>query len=539
MESVLIAGGGVVGLSAAHFLQQQGITPVLVERHRGISIHPRARGFNIRTMELYRELGLSESIREAGKALAPAWGIHSGPNLAAFMAKVKPAQKKTPSWILDMGGLMGLSPEEGARCTQDLSEPVLLEAARARGADIRFHTELVGFIQDADGVTATLRCRDTGAEEVLRARYMIAADGARSFVREQLGAPTTGHGPIASLLNIYFEADLGDFVRGREFSIFLPRGGGVKGMLTAINNSDRWVFHLSYDPVRQRVEDFDEKRIISALRQVIGLGDIPIRVLSVLPWQPAVKVATDLRHGRIFLAGDAAHTMTPYGGNGANTGIQDVHNLAWKLGAVLRGTASPALLDTYSPERQPIGLYNALQSGLWADRYGLVNKNFFILSGFIRGILMARLADLIGLNKRSRRIALRRVSGILGLPNYAYTSPGVYQPAVALDGRPGTRFPHCWVKHQGRRISTLDLLGKGFVLFTGADNAHWKDQGVAAVYSIGPEADLLYLEKPLPAVLGITPTGAILVRPDGFVVRRWVQGPGDLGGALREALGNG
>lgn len=219
---VLVVGGGITGLTAAHLLLRSGISFMLIEKHRGTSIHPRARGFDVRSMEIYRQLGLAASIRKAGLALSPSWGIHTSASLAQALHKVKRRKKQAISFPIQMKGLEKLSaqsPESGARCTQDLSEPVLLEAALDRGADIRFATELVWLDQDEAGVTAGVRERETGREYQVRAAYLIAADGARSGIREHSGIPTTGQGSLGNLLNIYFEADLGEFVRGREFSL--------------------------------------------------------------------------------------------------------------------------------------------------------------------------------------------------------------------------------------------------------------------------------------------------------------------------------
>ncbi|KAA2240397.1 hypothetical protein F0L74_30035 [Chitinophaga agrisoli] len=542
---VLIVGGGVVGLSAALFLLQQGITPLLVERHQGTSIHPRARGFDVRTMELYRSLQLSDTIREAGKALAPAWGIHHSTSIAQALEKAKPGKKKGLAKLPGMDIITTLSPETGARCTQDLSEPVLVAAARERGAQLEFYTELVDFTQGDEGVTARLRCRNTGDIRTVQAAYMIAADGAKSPVRETLQAATTGRGAIASLLNIYFEADLAAFVRGREFSLTIIRTATCKGFVAAINNSNRWVFHLHYDPAVAAPEDYTTEKLVAILREVIGLPDIHIRIISVLPWQPTVKVVEQMQHGRIFLAGDAAHVMTPYGGKGANTGIQDAHNLAWKLAAVLKGTASPALLHTYSPERQPIGLYNAVKSGRYSDNDGLLQKDFANIIGLMWKVMRAKVAGWLGWSRWSQRLYMRSIAGLVGLPDYLYSaaaadmSANSYQQAAALDGSPGTRAPHAWVQYREQRVSTLDVLGKSFVLFTGVDNAPWLQAAALMdipVYSIGATGTLVYDEKPVKELLGIAASGAVLIRPDGFVAWRCKTMPAQPASALAAAL---
>lgn len=464
---------------------------MLVERHKGTSIHPRARGFDIRTMELYRELGLGEAIREAGKALAPAWGILKHASLAAAMEKRKPSGKKGSEHLFS--GMQELSPVTGARCTQDLSEPVLLAAAKERGAAVRYHTELVSFTQDAAGVSAVLRDRDSGEEEQVRACYLIAADGAKSPVRTALHAATVGRGPLSDLLNIYFEAPLGEYVRGKEFSILLVKRNGIKGMLTAINNDDKWVFHLHSG----NGAGFSEERLLPILREVIGIPGIPVRILSILPWQPTIRVVTAMQHGRVFLAGDAAHVMTPYGGKGANTGIQDAHNLAWKLAAVLKGRAVPALLETYSRERQPVGLRNAIRSGKWADENGLLKRSVPIVMGMMGWAVVIRILRLMGLKTLGCRAALRGLGDLVGLPVYRYNGEG--------------RLPHLWIKSN---FSTLDLPGGGFILITGEEDALWKEAAGTleniTVHSIGA----------LGEKLGIHADGAVLVRPDGFVACR-------------------
>lgn len=526
---VLIVGGGISGLSAALFLTQHGIKSLVIEQHQSTSIHPRARGFDVRTMELYRELQLSESIREAGKALAPALGIRTAESVAAFVKNRKPKKKKVDSPI-QMPGLemlAALSPETGARCTQDFSEPLLLEAARLRGADIRFSTQLVSFDQNEEEIVATIKCRQTKKEEIIRASYMIAADGARSHIRETLNMQTVGKGSLGCLLNIYFEADLGDIVKGHEFSIMRIDEPGIKGMLTSINNTDRWVFHLSYDPEKgEEPHQFTHEKLNSILQRVIGFSHIHIRIISVLPWQPTVKAVTEMRNGRIFFAGDAAHIMTPYGGKGANTGVQDAHNIAWKLAFVLLKKAGPKLLESYSSERQPVGQYNSEQSGTWANQYGLIKKvNLKMLSSFLRVILVSKLH----LNKLFPNIALKRLGGLLGLPNMQYGMGTGYHMVIALRAQPGTRVPHIWVKHGNQRKSTLDFLGRDFVLFTGADNSSWKKAAAITlmnicIYGVGEKSDLITPEA-VEKIFGIGSTGAVLVRPDGFVAAKWPSAP--------------
>ncbi|MVN77568.1 FAD-binding protein [Hymenobacter sp. HMF4947] len=504
---VLIVGGGFAGLTAALCLQQQGIGYLLIERHPGTSLLPKSRSLDLRSMEILRELGLSAAIREAGRALALAWGVLRGPNLAHTLATQPPANAERvthPSQLAMFERLAAQSPESGARCTQDLAEPVLRQAAEARGGDLRFSHELTQFAQDADHVTATVRNRDTGTEHTLTADYLLATDGANSPTRRALHATTSGRGSLGHYLNVYFEADLTAHVRGHEFSMFLVQEPDVTGFLLAINNTDRWSLHLRYHPEQsQQPADFTDLVLQSLLRRVLGLPELPLRILSVLPWEMSARTVEQEQFGRVFLAGDAAHTMTPYAGKGAATGMQDVHNLAWKLAAVLRGQASPALLVTYSPERQPIGAFFAHLSGDMADTQGLLSP--------------AKLKE-HGLP-------------LMGLPDYTYRSAAILTaddqlttPASALPlvGQLGTRLPHLWLD-DAHDTSTLDWCRGSFLLVASGEAALWQ----ARLSDVALDCSLVLHELPTPArrqawqqLTHTQPGDALLVRPDGFVAAR-------------------
>jgi putative polyketide hydroxylase len=257
---VLIVGGGIVGLSASLFLLKQNVSSLLIERHSGTSIHPRACGVNARTMELYRELGIEQDVRDAGASLSPSIGLLISESLMDALKDWHPTpEQKMQMLAMFAGGaaIAQISPTTGSRCPQDLLEPVLLAAARERGGDLRFYIELVSFEQDEGGVTAAIVERANGVCHTIRAEYMVAADGARSMVRDVLGVSTSGSGSQGHLLNILFKADLRDLVRGREFSICTINSPEIQGMCTSINNADRWVFHLAYDPAKgEAPEDF-------------------------------------------------------------------------------------------------------------------------------------------------------------------------------------------------------------------------------------------------------------------------------------------
>jgi putative polyketide hydroxylase len=537
---VLIIGGGIVGLSTSLFLSYYGITSTVIERHSGTSIHPRARSVNARTMELFRHLGIDHRVREAGASLSSTMGIYSGQSLREVM-EAKP--RKEGAKNLPFAGLFAsVSPVSGAFVTQDMLEPVLVDVARRRGGEVRFYTECVGVVQDDERVTATLSDRKTGIITQIQAEYLIAADGAKSPIRTSLQIPTTGRGVMGHLLNILFNANLQSLVRGREVSLCKIVRPGVYGLFTSINNSDTWVFHLSYDPLKgEQVEDFTPERCVDLLRLALGIPDIDIRIKSILPWEPTVQVAERLQEGRIFLAGDAAHQMPPWGGQGANTGISDVHNLAWKMAEVIQRKASKVLLETYNTERQPVGLEAAEASGVGADEKGLISveKNLTVIGGWVRRI---PLISGHGYGYVSPAICYENTSPMGGWSWRPWTLPSL---GFAIDGRPGRRAPHFWVKQNGNRISTLDLCGKGFILLAGAEGSDWVEAArklsmnmevELAAYCLGPEGDLVTQEAEFEAGTGITRKGAILVRPDDFVVWRERRQPKDIETKLRNAI---
>ena len=537
---VLIVGGGIVGLSASLFLSQHPIHSLLVERHAGTSIHPRSRSINARTMELYRALGICAAIRDAGATLTPSMGMFTGPSLASV---IEPRPRTEGTREPPLAGLFAdHSPEKWQRGTQDVIEPILLEAARRKGGEVRFYVECLGMEQDETGVTATLLDRETGKTNVVKAEYCIAADGAGSPIRKWLGVKTGGQGILGHMLNILFHADLKALVEKREFSLCVIDSPGVRGLFTSINNSDRWVFHLSYDPAKgEKVEDFPPERCVELLRLALGISDLEIEVKSILPWAPSAMFVEQLQHDRIFLAGDAAHQMTPYAGQGANSGVAEVHNLAWKLAAVLEGYAKPKLLETYDMERKPVAQVAVEVSAAAADERGNLAVNKSLRTGWS---LVQRLLITTGLwyTYRSGAIVQEDTRPLGGITWRAWTMPSLL---LSLDGRPGTRAPHAWVVQDGKRISTIDLFGTNFVLLAGSDGQSWKDAAktVASVtgfdleaYSVGTNGDLVDAKDKFRIAAGISPRGALLVRPDGFVAWRERWQPADVQERLEKAM---
>lgn len=512
---VLIVGGGIVGLTASLLFAQYGVRSLLVERHTGTSIHPRARGVNARSMEIYRSLGLEEQIREVGKELQPAVGFLKGATLREALANAVPAEQAQMrvDWQRTEIG-----PSAPSRGTQDLVEPLLLQAARERGSEVSFSTELLSFEQDEQGVIAHVRDRVSGEERTVNAAYMLGADGANSAVLRMLGIELNGGKTFSHLLNILFHADLHAFVEGKEFSQCLLERPEMVGILLSINNSGRWTFQMVYHPERgERPEDFPIERCQALLTQAIDLPNVEVKVSAILPWTARACIADTLQQGRVFLAGDAAHQVTPWSGLGANTGITDVQNLAWKLAAVLQGNAGPALLDTYTVERWPIGRAAVDFAVSLTGEDGLAKRERFEQNLVSAATLLAG-PTLAGIGSR-----------------YKYTSQAVVSEQDAdpdtkdLNGQPGTRVPHLWLSYQGKRISTVDLASGSMVLLAGPDGEAWCDAARVAgarlrielkAYRIALDSEYSDAEQRWPELTGIHADGALLVRPDGIVAWR-------------------
>ncbi|WP_108989579.1 FAD-dependent oxidoreductase [Streptomyces coelicoflavus] len=347
---VLVVGGSLVGLSTSVFLGRLGVRHTLVERHAGTSIHPRGRGNNVRTMEIFRVAGTEPDIRRAAATLADNHGILQAPTLAGDAGE----------WLfkqIDPGnGLARFSPSSWCLCSQNDLEPELLTHAANLGGDLRFGTELLSFETDAEGVTAIVKSRETGEHTTIRADYLVAADGPRSPVREQLGIGQSGPGDLFHNVSITFRSRrLADVVGDRRFIVCYLTDENADGALLPVDNRENWVFHAPWHPEQgETVEDFTDERCAAHIRRAIGDPDLDVEITGKAPWHAAQRVARSYRSGRVLLAGDSAHEMSPTGAFGSNTGIQDAHNLAWKLAAVLEGWAGEALLDTYDTERRPV-----------------------------------------------------------------------------------------------------------------------------------------------------------------------------------------
>jgi 2-polyprenyl-6-methoxyphenol hydroxylase-like FAD-dependent oxidoreductase len=532
---VLIVGAGPVGLTASILLSRLGVPSLVVERHPSTSIHPKARGINIRTMEIFRQCGVEDAVRAAGLPQDKVRFIIWAESLAGAEL-----ERRTPARM--RAGIARISPITAALCAQDDLEPVLRRHAESLApGTLRFGAELTGLEQDDRGITASL----AGGERV-RARWMIAADGARGRVRELLGIALTGRPFLYRSINVLLHADLTPWTADRPAALYFIEQPDLRATFLTINGVNRWGFLVNNLPASVDVAAYTAARCAALVRQAAGVPDLDIEILGVAPWTAAAQVAERFRGGAVFLAGDAAHHMPPTGGFGLNTGVQDVHNLAWKIAGVVHGWADPALLDSYDAERRPFGEAITAQALANSSAMGRVAAADGALESAPPG-------------GRARPEFLNEIGMIFGAhyASSAVVPDGTVLPEVANPitdhvpvARPGSRAPHVWLERAGTRLSTIDLFGRGFVLLAGPDGKAWRDGGRAAAemlgvpleaFAVGSGDGLDDADGSWPAAYGVERDGAVLVRPDahvGWRRRSSCADPGrDIERALRSMLG--
>ncbi|MFI8186076.1 FAD-dependent oxidoreductase [Actinacidiphila glaucinigra] len=576
---VLIVGSGPAGASAALALSTYGVPNIVVTRHARLADTPRAHITNQRTMEVLRDLGVEQEV------VARATPQHLMGNTVFCTSLAGEELGRLRSWGNDplvQAAHDLASPSRMCDMPQNWMEPVLVEAAVARGTRLRYSTVYKSFEQDADGVTVVVEDRLRGDAYAIRAKYLIGADGGRSKVAEDAGLPMGGKMGVAGSVNIVFEADLSRYVAHRPSTLYwvLTPGatvGGIgAGLVRCVRPWNEWLIVWGYD-VEGAPPDLTEEYALSVVRQLIGDDDIPVTVRSSSAWTVNEMYAESYSNGRVFCAGDATHRHPPSNGLGSNTSIQDAYNLAWKLKLVLDGAAAPSLLDTYTDERAPVGRQIVTRANKSIGETAPVFDALDLLTPQSPEQLLANMesrkeATPAGEKRRARlreAIDFKRYEfNAHGVElNQRYASAAVVPDGTADPGfdrdpelyhqpssRPGAKLPHAWLTAGTRTLSTLDLGGGGrFTLLTGIGGEAW----VAAARAAGAELGLdiatavvgpgRAYEDPYgdwARLRGIGDTGALLVRPDLYIAFRRADGAADdaearavLGAALRRILG--
>ncbi|SCU91179.1 LANO_0D10968g1_1 [Lachancea nothofagi CBS 11611] len=494
---VLVLGGSLVGLSAGIFLANSGVPNIIVEKHLGSMPHPRAMGYTAHTMEFFRCVGLADKIPQVKSdtrirraKVTSLFGEWQGETSWGGKPDVPKPDTPKPA---------NPSPCNGAAIPQDKLEPILRERALELGCKILQHTLFLGLQQNESGIVAIVRDRSNNHTYKILAQYMIAADGAKSAVREALQIPRKGRGYIQTLTSVLFRCPQADEVLSKgvvQFEIDQPN---LKAFMTTYSDG-RWALMF-----RDNVERTQEQ-LLEAAKQAVGHENAHIDLITTAKWDLSALVCEYYSKGRVFLAGDSAHALPPTrGGYGANTGIDDVHNLAWKLKLVLEQKASKSLLDTYSIERQPIGWLRHQQTFARPD-YAAQSQGIAANERIIDDAGME-----LGQLHTSKAICGADVVDI------AAQKPDLWK------GQPGVRAPHSWVSKRGEVLSTIDLFNKNFVVLS--ENEEWLEATQHVAQQLDIEIDFVLAGKDIvfakasdfQEIFGIDRYGASLVRPDGIV----------------------
>jgi 2-polyprenyl-6-methoxyphenol hydroxylase-like FAD-dependent oxidoreductase len=516
---VLIVGAGPVGLSLAIDLGRRGISCVVVERSDGIIHHPKATAQNARTMEFFRRWGIAEAVKSAG---AP------------------PDYPHTVLYVTDLNGFeiarferashggskpLDISPERPQRVNQLFLDPILLQHAATFGSvTLRYSCEFESFVDTGAEIVASVRAN--GIAETITARYIVDCSGTRAVVRRALGIEMEGRKGIDYNVSLFFKVpELWSYHdKGKAALHFFVDAGGITRNLVQLDGRELWRLGVSDQQLFEHPETVDAERLIT---ESIGRA-VPFELLGVSCWTAHDLVARSYRHGRAFLAGDAAHLNPPSGGFGLNTGMGDVIDLGWKLSAVLAGWGGPELLDSYEIERRPIAERNVKQG----------------TENYLRGLEMKidpAIADDSPAGEQARHELgdhIRRIQGRTFITDgtalgYVYAG----SPIVCDDGtpapedtimeyhptsRPGARAPHAWLA-DGRSI--IDLFGDHFVLLRFGSEAPNADAFRDAFAKSGVPLDIVSIGDA--DIARRYEHSLVLVRPDGHVAWRADDVPTD------------
>ncbi len=575
---VLIVGGGGAGLTASMLLSTYGVESLLVSAMPTTSIMPKAHVLNQRTMEVFSDVGVADAIyarsTPAAQMSHTAWYLDVAGDADAGRTIHKmecwDGGYTDPAWVT-------ASPCRQANLPQIRLEPILrARAEQLNPGRVLYNHELVSFVQDAKGVTATIRDKSAGTEYEVRADYLLGCDGGRTVGR-LVGVQLEGPRDLMRSVSVHMTADLSRWLRdddvlirwvvhtssGGPLSVLVPMGPDHWGP-----KSEEWVFHMNYPPELEPQFETDDMAI-AIMRERLGIPDLELKVHIVTRWRLEGLVAPTTKVGRVMLLGDAAHRHPPTGGLGLTSAVHDVQNLCWKLAHVLRGTAGEALLDTHHAERFPAfarnvqrSVENALNHMRIIETLGVTASNTPEQNrrnvrrlweqgpdGDAHRALAARTiaSQTMEFKEQNVEFGFRAASAAVipdGSPDpVSIDDIRVYEP----DTRPGSPLPHAWVEREGAHIPLRQIAPpSSFMLIAGEDGEAWCEAARGAAAERGLELIAVrvgHLEgdwlDPRLAFLRVRQfggAGAILVRPDRVIAWRSIGRIGDPGREIGKAL---
>lgn len=550
---VLVIGGGPVGLATALLLGREGVTVELIEKRESTTVQPKGQAVNAATLELYAQWGLLDRV------LAEAWPLDRANGQALYDTlkdgEIASFRRFDGSQQEYLDRYHQISPQLPRSIPAFVYEAALRERAeRWETAKLSFATEAVALDSGADHVDVVVRDTRTRDQRVIRAKYVVAADGGSSWVRKVLQVAESIGPDFSQQIVTEFKADLDRYVQSAPyFHIFIARPGFTGWFGSKQPNTELWRYNFANPDERLFSKDELEARI----RGAIGDPDIAIEIVRSNTYRYTTAVTRQWRSGRVFFVGDSAHRHSVWGGFGNNLGTQDANNIAWKLAAVLRGAATDALLDTYEVERKPraiyavkLATYNALhhQAIIEVDQFtsddragggGDFVREFW---GKLRGTMQGAVGIEFG--------AVYRSAAVVSDGTTAPVSPS---NAVVESATPGVRAPHVWLRDpSGRKKPLFDYWSGHFVLLVNGASSPWLAlidtlksafNTTIAVHEIGRDGGDMPADGKWSEIYGLEDGGAVLIRPDGFIGARFKAVPDRpdiaLRAALRQILANG
>ncbi|KAK5655501.1 hypothetical protein OQA88_5772 [Cercophora sp. LCS_1] len=560
---LLIVGAGPAGAALACFLAAHGRKGIMISAAPGCAETPRAHITNMAALECLRDIGLDKPCIEAAAA------GHNMQHTRWCHSMAGEEYARLYSWGNDprrAGDYDAASPCDHVDLPQTELEPILTRRAVLKGWTLRFNTAFLTFTRpDSNTIISTLRDDLTQKTYTIHSRFLFGCDGARSQVIRTLNIPLIKKPGQGLALNVLLKADMSHLVTNRTGNlhwVFQPEkehpAWGWACIVRMVKPWDEWMFIFLPPPGADLTADdmvASHDEYLARAKQFIGDDSVNVEILDVSKWWINETVAEYYSDGNIFCLGDAVHRHPPFNGLGSNTCIQDAFNLAWKIDYAMSGRAGDKILETYSAERQPVGLgiVTRANQGLrdhlpWMKAIGMVEPDLEK-----RRAVLAEFEDKGEVGRKRREDFLKGIQNTgtefhgLGVEmNQQYRSGAVYladepeAPALPEDAvrqrlissYPGMRLPHAWLNTRvpGKQFSTIDLAGKGrFCLLTGPGGDKWKKAAVEVAkevgveinaYSIGWKEDYEDVYFEWAQRREVEDDGCVLVRPDRFVAWR-------------------
>ncbi|MBO9513076.1 MAG: FAD-dependent monooxygenase [Variovorax sp.] len=557
---VVVCGGGPVGLSMSYLLGRAGVRVAMFERRASTTTLPKGQYLHASTGEFFKQWGVWDLLEDKGWSTESSNGQGFYVNVAKGpVAVIRAIEGTHAEYVRKWEPLSPVFPRKVP--ASDYEAAIRRQAAQWPGATLHFNTRLIDIEASEQGVRVVVEDAESHAQRTVSAKYLVACDGAHSFVRSRVGQGQD-HGPtFGNQILVEFRAALDDTLgEGGFFHSFIlhPHYAGWFG--SKHPETGLWRYSFRHDE-----EDLPSADVVlERLRGALGMRDLPIEIVRFHRFDYTTGLLRRWREGPVFFAGDAAHWHSPWGGFGMNSGVQDANNLAWKLDLVLRGVASDELLDTYEVERRSKALvtvksatYNSLHYQAIAEAVR-VGEGELLRQGRISAEAVTFLSQRVAPHgdysvlHTGYQLGTVYASGAIDRANEEPPTPALREYVETTV--PGVRAPHAWlVDSRGARVSTIELWGRSFTLVGHELAGYWQDACEALARRFDMDLDLLNVSEAgryrpfdakFRAVFGRHSGEAILVRPDGFIAARIAaagaaQASRGLERAMRIALGRG